>query len=154
MLQTLLEERFKITCHRESRIMNAYALVAIKGGINIRKVENREAGGSKGALGSSEGLLWGSGITMAQLADMLARELNNPVQDLTGYTQVFDFRLQWTAEQAPPVAAAETQPGVIGDPGPSLLTALQDQLGLKLEKRRLPVDILVLDHVERMPIEN
>jgi len=154
MLQTLLVERFKMTFHRESRMMNAYALVEAKGGINIRPVNNPEAGGSKGAFGSSQGLLWGSGSTMAQLADTLARELNNPVQDLTGYTKIFDFRLKWTAEEAPLVTAAGTQPGTPSDPGPSLLNALQDQLGLKLEKRRLPVEVLVLDHVERVPIEN
>jgi uncharacterized protein (TIGR03435 family) len=154
MLQTLLVERFRMTFHRETRIMNAYALIPAKSGINIRKVENPEAGRSRGAFGSSDGLLWGTASTMARLADALAREVNSPVQDFTGYTQLFDFRLQWVAEQAPPVTAADAQIGKVSDPGPSLLSALEEQLGLKLDKRKLPADVLVMDHVEREPIEN
>ena len=139
--------------HRESRAMNGYALLEAKGGINIHHLENTEGGG-KGSFGSSSGLLWGNGATTAQIADMLARELNYPVQDLSGVTKIFDFRLTWTPEGSPLVTATGSEPATATDPGPSLLAALQEQLGLKLEKRKSRVNVLVIDYVERLPIEN
>jgi uncharacterized protein (TIGR03435 family) len=153
MLQTLLAERFKMAFHRESRATNGYALLEVKGGIHIHAVLNPEGGG-KGSFGSNSGLLWGNGATTAQLAAMLERELNSPVQDLTGVAKVFDFRLTWAANDAPLVTAATSEPPAAGDPGPSLFVALQQQLGLRLEKRKLPVDVLVIDHIERLPAAN
>lgn len=153
MLQALLAERFKMAYHRQTRMLNGYALVQAPGGIKVRAVENPEGAGSKGSFGSSPGLLWGNGGTTAQLANMLARELNFPVQDLTASAEVFDFRLTWAQEGTPAITAAASEP-VATDPGPSLSSALKEQLGLKLEKRKTPVSVLVIDKIERTPLEN
>ncbi len=152
MLQTLLVERFQIKSHRQTRMLNGYALVAESGGIKIRSVNNPEGGGGNGAYGFSSGLFWANGGGSAKLADMLARELNAPVQDLTGSTELFDYRIAWAPERPPAITAAPEP--IAPDPGPSLLSALKEQLNLKLEKRKVPVSVLVIDEIERTPLEN
>jgi uncharacterized protein (TIGR03435 family) len=154
MLQTLLVERFRIVFHWESRVMNGYAVVQAKGGMKSPNVKNPEGGGGKGSFGSSDGLIWGNAVTTAQFADMLAHELNHPVQDRTGDARVFDFRLTWTPEGTQRITTAASEPVTVADPGPSLPGALQEQLGLKLEKSRLAVNVLVIDQINRVPIEN
>lgn len=159
MLQTLLIERFQMKLHHEQKTVEGYALVQGKGGIRIRPVVEHEAGG-QGASGSSDGLLWGNGLTAGQLAQMIARQLKRPVEDHTGVTSSFDFRLQWTPDRA---AAPAPQSGTAWPAGAaqvptfgpsSLFTALEEQLGLELKKDKVQVDILVIDHVERVPLEN
>lgn len=91
---------------------------------------------------------------MAQLADILAGRLGHPVVNLTGIKGVFDLKLSWTPDPATVGNPAEIKesPAVesISDPsGPSIFSALQEQLGLRLEARKVPVEIVVIDHVER-----
>jgi uncharacterized protein (TIGR03435 family) len=88
------------------------------------------------------GTLKGTNISMAYLADFLSRELDQPVQDQTGLPGVTDVSLEWSPD------------GQAGDRPSSILTAIQEQLGLKLEPRKITVDVLVIDHVERVPTEN
>jgi len=78
----------------------------------------------------------------ARLRGFATREIDAPVTDLTGLKGFFDFQLSWT----------QTADG--GDPGTTIFEALQDQLGLKLEPLKLLIDAIVVDHVERVPIEN
>jgi uncharacterized protein (TIGR03435 family) len=80
---------------------------------------------------------------MAMLARTLSRMLRYQVADSTGLAGEYDFTLQWT----PDAAGAD-------EPGPSIFAALQEQLGLKLESRKGPVEVLMIDHVERTPVEN
>ncbi len=145
MLQTLLVERFKLAFHHESKMLPAYALIVDKKGPKIQPVE---AGGSTGTS-SGRGRLTGSKVSMAEFAEQLSVQLDRPVQDLTRLQGVFDYKLLWTEDK--PVA-----PGAPDDSatGPSLFSAMQEQLGLKLEGRKLPVQILVVDHIERVPTEN
>ena len=113
--------------------------------------------------------------TMAQLADSLSNQVDRPVVDMTGLTQRYDFTLDFAPDQAalmakmgalpggmmppPPVGAGGPGPG---DAGPRLgapetdsaTVAIQEQLGLKLEPRKAPADILVIDHLEKTPSEN
>ena len=146
MLQTLLVERFKLAFHRESKVLPAYALLVDKQGAKIQPVE---AGGPTGTT-SGRGLLGGTKLSMTGFADLLSSKTDHPVQDLTGLEGVFTFKLTWTED---------SRPAVPGEPaesvtGPSLFVALQEQLGLKLEGRKLPVQILAVDHIERVPTEN
>ena len=84
---------------------------------------------------------------MAELADQLARHVDHPVIDKTGLTGVYNLKLEWTQDD---------QPAGLGEaaPGPSIFTALQEQLGLKLQTQKLPVEIIVVDSVDRTPVKN
>jgi uncharacterized protein (TIGR03435 family) len=143
MLQALLADRFKLAVHRETRVVSAYALVTDKKGAKIQPVE--EAGPS--GMSSGRGLLAGTRVSMAQFADLLSGNLDRPVKDLTETKGVFDIKLRWTPD--------ETQPAESDNPAAaSLFAAVQEQLGLRLEARKLPIEILVVDHVEKVPTEN
>jgi uncharacterized protein (TIGR03435 family) len=101
--------------------------------------------------------LEGTGISMQDLTTALANALQRPVIDQTGFTGIFDAHLQWTADQSTPGFVA---PGLAPAPrgaedlnGKSIFTAIQEQLGLKLESTKGPVEFLVIDRLER-PSEN
>jgi uncharacterized protein (TIGR03435 family) len=84
---------------------------------------------------------------MARLSDWLGRRLNVPVEDATGTPGVFDFKLEWTPEEASPGTPSS------GGPDFSLVAALQEQLGLKLEARKVSMELIVVDRAEK-PSEN
>ena len=91
-------------------------------------------------------------MTMSRLASLLSPRVSRPVEDRTGLTGLFDVDLRWTPETPPQGAPDEQRPSFLppADPsGSSLLTALAEQLGLKLQPATGTVDILVIDHVER-----
>jgi uncharacterized protein (TIGR03435 family) len=146
MLQSLLAERFKLAFHRETRALPGYALVLGKGGLRAKP--------SAPDAGSRTSSRWGSieasGCTMAQLALKLSEVLHLPVADFTAVPGEFDFKLEWTSDNM-----QATPPDAVPDAasGPSLFAALQEQLGLKLESRKVPADVLVIDHAEK-PSEN
>jgi uncharacterized protein (TIGR03435 family) len=142
MLQTLLADRFKLTLHREQKLLPVYALVAGKNGLKLHKAET---GGSHTNWGRSR--LTAQQTSMLQFAETLSRKMDRPVLDMTGLEGVFDFILEYTPDD---------DRGVAGDsvPGPSIFTAMQEQLGLKLEARKAPAEILVIDHAEKVPAEN
>ena len=147
MTRALLAERFKLAAHRETRQLPMYVLVVDKDGLKIQPVEGgqpRTAGGP--------GRLEAHKITMQKLADLLARGTGHQVVDGTGVKGVFDFTLQWTPEEAPRLEPDAGAAG--GEPGPPLSSALREQLGLRLETRKGPVDVLVVDHMERVPTAN
>lgn len=141
MLQHLLAERFHFAFHGETREFNAYALVVAKGGPKL-KPSAAPAGSYKfKALG---GHALGSSISMGMLADRLSRpdfQLDRRVVDLTGLKGAFDLTLDWSPM------------GVEGD-DPSIFTALQEQLGLRLEARKVPLEVMVVDRVDRVPTGN
>jgi uncharacterized protein (TIGR03435 family) len=142
MLQKALAERFKLTVHRETRELPVYSLVAA-GKIKLRPAKDgAPAGGNftRGRLSAN--------LVLADLADYLSRQLDRPVIDNTQTTGVFEILLTWTPDLGP--VSYDNPP----DPNaPSIFTALQEQLGLRLDSRRLPVEVLVVDHAEP-PSEN
>ena len=140
MLRRLLAERFQLKVHRESKVVSAYALVAGKNGPKLQQVE--ASGGSH--MNSSRGQMTAQKVSMSQLADFLARQLDRPVVDRTEIKGVFDLKLEWTEESQ----------STDGASGPSIFTAVQEQLGLRLQAQKLPVEILVVDNVEKVPTEN
>jgi uncharacterized protein (TIGR03435 family) len=81
---------------------------------------------------------------MEKLADILSRQIRQPVENRTGLTGVMDVKLEWTPDQADPSA----------DGAGSIFTALQEQLGLKLQAQKISIDSIVVDHAERVPTEN
>jgi uncharacterized protein (TIGR03435 family) len=144
MMQTLLAERFKLVVHRESKVMPAYALVQAKGGIKFKAVD-----GGDGGWGSNEnnGVLTATRFSMVRMADFLARVLNSPVVDKTEIPGVFNIKLEFSRD--------EVQPGNDHPSDkPSIYTALQEQLGLRLVAQKLPIEIVVVDHMEKVPTDN
>jgi uncharacterized protein (TIGR03435 family) len=143
MLAAVLAERFKLAVHRETRELTVYALVAAKNGPKIKPVDPGE-----GDTTSRRGHVTITRTSMHGLARFLAGpnvRLGRPVVDKTGLDGVYSFDLEWTPE-------GRTEPEA-GAP-PSIFVALQEQLGLKLEAQKAPVDILVVDHAEKVPTEN
>lgn len=143
MLQTLLVERFKLKFHYEPRELSAYALIVAKKG---PKLEPTKQPGDNTGTTTGRGLLRGTRMSMAVFADQLGRQLDRPVENLTELTGVYDLELKWTPDDQ--VATSDAPPG------PSIFAALQEQLGLQLQARKLPVQVLVVDSVERVPTEN
>ena len=152
MLRALLAERFKLVAHREQKELPAYALVVGKHGPKLTKVEPGE---SDGDMSSSEGSVSGQAVTMARLAGFLATprmDLGLPVVDQTGLDGAFSFTLKWTPERR--LTAKPENKGLDVDAPPPIFTALQEQLGLKLEKRKASLEVLIVDRAERIPTEN
>lgn len=173
MLQSLLEDRFHLEVHRETMERPVYELTVEKGGVKMQL--SKEGSCTLYSMDSpppvpasnaprpiycdfphlsGDGLNWtldGTGVTVRRLATTLSRSgLDRPVNDRTGLTGGFDLRLQWTAD------TPERAPGSVAldnPTGPSIFTALKEQLGLKLESAKGPVEILVIDHVQK-PSEN
>lgn len=137
MLQTLLAERFQLAFHREQKIAPAYALVLAKSGLKIKPVEGADGSNSHGGKGE----LTVTGMTMADLANYLSRRVGTVVADLTGTTGAFNFKLEWSTE------------GDAEDSQAALFAALQSEIGVKVESRKLPVDLIVVDKAEK-PSEN
>jgi uncharacterized protein (TIGR03435 family) len=143
MLRTLLEDRFHLKTHRERKEGTVYALVVARSGPKLTPPQNvgetffrttRE--GPSTAPGVSF-VLYGRTVSVARLAGQLSEILERPVLDRTGIRTDFDFRLAYAAHAA------------AADSIPSLFTAIQEQLGLKLESQRGSVEIFVVDHAEK-----
>jgi uncharacterized protein (TIGR03435 family) len=167
MMRTLLADRFKAVTHWEKRPQTIYTLVRAKanGGLGpkLRKSEvdcptlmaSAARGGplpppSMCGVQRRPGGLLAGGLPIAQLVGYLTTSLQRVVVDRTGLAGDFNVDLTWTPDQPPP-DGAPSAPDVpdVRSAGPSLFTALQEQLGLKLESARGPVDVLVIDHVDR-----
>jgi uncharacterized protein (TIGR03435 family) len=149
ILQQMLADRFKLAVHTETRQLPVYALVIAKGGPKLESAKDTK-GSSRSA---STERLKATGVTTEDLAKSLTRILSNEVGrvvvDQTGLTGKYDLTLKWTPDNAPP-------PMLNGEPdtsAPSIFTAVQEQLGLKLESTKAPVQVLVVDHAE-LPSEN
>lgn len=142
MLRALLADRLKLTVHHEEKEMSFLALVQGKGGIKIPEAKPDAAYVSNGMRGR----IVGSRMPMERLALLLSRFERETVVDQTGLKGLFDVRLEWTPDDS----AAQND----ATSGPSIFAALQEQLGLRLERRKGPVDVVVVDHVEKVPTEN
>jgi uncharacterized protein (TIGR03435 family) len=146
MMQALLAERFHLAVHRESKEMPAYALVVGKSGPKLQQVEPGGTNMNNNGNNNSRQIT-AERVSMAVLAETLARIVEHPVVDRTGLQGVYKLKLEYTPDNARP-------DGPDGAAGPSIYTALQEQLGLKLQTQKLPVDVIVVDRVERVPTEN
>jgi len=136
MVQSILAERFNLKVHEEQKEMPVYALVVAKGGSKLQRSPRPDQPTAR----SGYGRFSGEHLAMENLVSLLAAEVERPVIDKTGIDGQFDVKVQWTPEESP-------------DTGPSIFTAVQEQLGLKLEARHAPQDVVVIDHIDR-PSEN
>ncbi len=142
LLQALLMDRFKLAVHRESRSATAYALVASKGGNKLR-----ETTGPRTYLTGRAGLIEGNQRSITELKDLLARILERSVEDRTGLTGRYDLKLEWNPAE---LVSGDSQ----ANDRPSLFSAIQEQMGLKLERIMAPEDFVVVDHAQRIPVAN
>jgi uncharacterized protein (TIGR03435 family) len=170
MMQNLFADRFKLQFHWEKKEMQTYNLVVAKGGHKIKEsipgdspVASQAAGPPKEDAdgfpilppGRKRILLEGGGghvamrwadETMDQLAYYLSAQLHTPVNNATGLTGKYDFTMRWISDSPGQPTTEET--------GPNLVRAVQEQLGLRLESKKGTIDILVVDHINRVPTEN
>jgi uncharacterized protein (TIGR03435 family) len=144
MLESLLDERFEFQFHRETKQLPIYNLVDAKSGFKLTAV--KDTGSS--STNSNNGRLTCKGISMPAFAVFLSGTMERPVLDATGVPGVFDFKLEWSTQDG-----AAKAPDANEVAGPSIFTALQEQLGLKLESAKGLVEIIVIDHAEK-PTEN
>jgi uncharacterized protein (TIGR03435 family) len=97
----------------------------------------------------------GTSITMSRFAEFLSRRMDMPVVDMTGLPGYFDLTLDWVPESRKPVDSKGESPLLAeSSTGPAIPEAIQIQLGLKVETRKAPIEILIVDHIERVPTEN
>jgi uncharacterized protein (TIGR03435 family) len=143
MLQNLLIDRFSLATHRTVKEVNGYGLVVDKGGAKVTRATNNGSYGTS----TGPGLIQGEGIPMNVLGEMISDVLGTPVKDLTGLDGGFDIKLRWTPE-ALGAGSGDAEPEI------PLASALRDQLGLRLVRQKVPLEILVIDRIERTPTEN
>jgi uncharacterized protein (TIGR03435 family) len=175
MLQNLLADRFKLKFHRETREVPVFELVVGKNGSKLKesagpapdygdpatKLPSPKVDRDGNPLpppgviafrtvnGSPQAAFNAAAESMKDFAAMLASSLGRPVLDKTGLPGKYDFLLSWASE--PPKGPI---PAASDDSGPTMVTAVQEQLGLKLESRKAAVELLVVDHYEKKPTEN
>jgi len=140
MLQTLLAERFKLKIHHESKQVSGYALLVAKGGLKVKPVEGEGSG-----MNTNNTKLTATHVNMDRLSKWVSNVLHQPVNDETGVKDSFSFVMEF---ENPRPGRDEKETTL-----PTLFTALTETLGLKLEPRKLPIDVVVVDHAER-PTEN
>ena len=171
MLQNLLADRFKLEVHRESREIQLYEVTVAKNGPKFKEAAPPPPAGSPDAapapgplkldpegypvIGPRGGAafvrdkarLYYPDMTIAMLAAQLSGQLRGPVADATGLTGKYEISLYWSAARLG--APADSTPA-----GPDLKQALQEQLGLRVESKKGPVEFLIVDHAEKTPTEN
>jgi uncharacterized protein (TIGR03435 family) len=154
ILQQLLADRFKLGFHHAQRELPVYRLVAAKGGPKLSPTTKEEQGTNTAAVGFAPGRMVVSNATMGEFASLMQRyvRLERPIVDHTGLTGKYDFKLDWTPDFSQ-FGGSPPQQIKVDNNAPSLYTAMQEQLGLKLEAAKEPADVFVIDHVER-PSEN
>ena len=167
MLQALLADRFQLKLHSDTKQLAVYALVLAKNGPKLQAAKSGDTypNGFKGPDGGggpgmifmegNGGPVTGQGVPIADLVRLLSQQLGRTVVDKTGLTGKYDFKLKWTPDenQGPPGPPGADNAPPPDSSGPSIFTAVQEQLGLKLESQKGAVKILVVDHGEK-PSEN
>jgi uncharacterized protein (TIGR03435 family) len=165
MLRTLLEERFKLKFHRETKELAVYELVQAKGGPKMEK--SQEEGRPRMQMeGGGDGLMKmkASAMTMTGFSDALAGMTGRPVIDKTDLKGAFEFSMDIAMQDltgsmvrvqriGPGEGGGDRAPAPDSSPGGSLFTSIQ-KLGLKLEAKKAPVEMLVIDQAEKVPVEN
>jgi bla regulator protein blaR1 len=160
MAKALLEDRFQLKVHKETRDLPVYALIPAKGGVKLAVAKDSgRPRGSGGVASMVKGWIQGTNVAMPGLILALSQVMDRPVVDKTNFTDAFDFKLTWTPDSEPSsdvgcpagFAAFQEQRKLKPEPMscPSIFTAVQDQMGLKLDPQKDPIDVLVIDHVER-----
>lgn len=172
MLQALLVERFKLVFHKESKLLAGYALVVDKKGPKLKESDPNSpmmahAGQVAFGAGPSASQIKGS-MSTASLARFVSGRLDAPVEDLTGLKGKYDIDISWAPdwsvekkgrfaqeyEAAHPDWAGNAASLPTGGPKDDIFTSFRNSLGLKLEPRKEPVEVVVIDHIEHIPTAN
>jgi uncharacterized protein (TIGR03435 family) len=166
MMVALLEERFGLKYHHETRDLSMYELVVARGGIKMQASKPDPEGPDPGPgpapspgrhmlMMRGRGHIESTATGMAGLARLLSGQLGRTVVDKTGLTGDYEYKLDWTPDDAAPLMSRSSNPSP-GDStsspdtaGPSLFTALEEQLGLKLESTKGPVEVVVIDQLDQ-----
>ena len=145
MMQTLLADRFKLALHHESKEMQAYVVTVAKSGLKMKEST------SEGDMDIQPSAPAGAAFqraTVSKLAELLSGPLQSPVIDETGLTGRYDFKLDLSGFLDP------STPMGINDVIPILIQAAQQQLGIKVDQKKVVVEMLMVDHAEKIPVEN
>ena len=180
MMQSLLADRFKLAVHRESREIQRYELTVAKNGPKFKEAaapapadsaaiapgppkldkEGYPVIGPRGgmAIMYDKARLYQPEMTMTMLAGQLSAQMRGPVVDATGLTGKYEISLYWSAgdslRTAAPTPGGGPTPVDTVSTGPDLKQALQEQLGLRVESKKGPVEFVIVDHAEKTPTEN
>jgi len=167
MVKGLLADRFKLKMHEETKEIQILAIVPAKNGPKLHEsvpgdtyangLKDRDGQGHAGMMRFNDGKLTAQGVPLDNLASQLTEQLHQIVRNKTGLKGSYDFVLEWTPERdhdgGPAVGNGETSANAEPSALPSIYTAIQEQLGLKLESQKAAVKVFVIDQVER-PTEN
>jgi uncharacterized protein (TIGR03435 family) len=168
MIRSLLADRFALKTHEETKELPVYALVIAKSGLKMHEAEpgdtypnglkgpDGQHGGANMMMFNASGQITAQGVLLSSLTRLLSQQTGRTVIDKTGLTATYDFTLQLPpmkgAMPAPPAPGSGPAAGSdesSDDSGPSIFTALQEQLGLKLESQKAPLPLIVIDHIEQ-----
>ena len=152
LLQGLLRERFQLKLRSDTKDMTVYVLDVGRGGPKLKDSQAAPAGSPINPIRGGSGSLAATGASMADLANELNETVGHPVEDLTGLKGRYDFKLEWTPDSSA-VATGPAAASGAGDTGPDLFTAIQQQLGLKLEARKRMAAYEAIESVQ-LPQEN
>ncbi len=147
MLQGVLINRFKLVTHRETKELPVYALIVEKNGMKLKPAE----GFGSSISSSPKGTTMHANTTMKGFAATLSNFVGRPVVDMTGLAGGFNINLEWAPDRMRSNPSGDE--GRATDPGPTIYTALHE-IGLKLEARKAPIEMLVVDRAEKVPVEN
>jgi len=159
MLQNLLAEQFRLTLHRSTKESAIYALLVAKNGPKLKESASdpnpapAKGGAAMTMIPDGRVRVTGNGATIGNLIDVLGDQLDRPVLDMTGLTGSWDFTLDFTQTRGltQSARAEDEPPGFSG--GATIFAAMPDQLGLRLEPRKAPIDLLVVDSALKNPTE-
>jgi uncharacterized protein (TIGR03435 family) len=153
MLQTLLADRFQLTLRRETREMPVYALVVDKAGSKLKRHESQD-GVPPVIKGGGRGQVVFQNVPVSRLSWFLSTQVGRSVIDKTGLTGNYDFTLEWTRDSPSKDQGSDASPAVATDlGGPGIMTAVREQLGLRLESEKGPTEFLTIEHAKK-PAEN
>jgi uncharacterized protein (TIGR03435 family) len=162
MRQSLLAERFGLRAHYEKKDMTVYELTVGKGGTRLKESQEPVAGKPEAAWrppaygppARTMARVDRKGESIADLANFLSNQLGQPVMDATGLGGRYDYALSFLMEPGGRAAGPVVPDGPEPEFGISLIDAVREQLGLRLEKKKGQAGVLVVDHAERVPIGN
>jgi uncharacterized protein (TIGR03435 family) len=153
MIQKLLADRFQVTLHREDREQPTYSLVIAKNGPKLQKAKSDNCTGTGTPESPCGGFriykrsqMWGNTVTVKQFAAELTFMMGRMVVDKTGIDGLYDIRVEWTPEQFGAEPGTEVKPDEVNG---TLFTAIQEQVGLRMQSQKAAVETLVIDRVSR-----
>ena len=152
MMQGLLQERFKLALHHQTKELSAYVLVPGKNGPKVQ--ESKTEGETSIEPNQKQMSVTVQRAPVSQLVEMLSNVLRAPVVDQTGLKGRYDLTVNVAKYAADMAAQGKSLDGAPADPLTLISLVLQEEFGLKLEAKKMPLDLVIVDHAEKAPVEN